>query len=162
MKLKLSKTAQTLFDESCLGWQTSKLCGEFAGVDVPLLPGQTYSTIRDGGGTYLRTDHLGELIGIRLGSNCYIHRWKIIRRTPCSYVAVYKHTSILCDGMQKYVYAAFLPQLMNRTQRFFPLRTRRKPEQFFAEQTHFKRIPPGALSVLYNCNTDDFLVKLAD
>lgn len=144
--MKLSKTACLVnkkIDKHC-----SKLVGEFLGTDVPLLRGDTYLSLEWGRRTFV--EHKGSVSV--LGINRYIHRWEIIKRTPCSYVCLYKDTQIIChccatEECLTYNYT-FQTKVTNFPKRFFPHRSPRNFEKQDILNSYAKlpfcKLPPHA------------------
>ena len=94
--IKLSKHTQPLLESTPLDVNSCKLVGEFAGTDVHLLRGSLYYVLESGQHTFVKTTFGGNIYGSRLGENRHIHVFEVLRRTPCSYVAKYNHTLVIC------------------------------------------------------------------
>lgn len=121
-KMKLSKSAQALYENSALSAIAAKLVGEFAGTDVALLPGAFHYTLTDGRFSYRYMTHGDRMCAQQVGENRHLHCWRIKRRTPCSYVTAYDHTVVVVHGRhgvcRKFTFE--FPRLKGMQRRFFP------------------------------------------
>ena len=123
--IKLSKYTQPILECTILERNTCKLVGEFAGNDVPLLRGDKYYVLHSGKNTYVRMNLDGHAYASRLGENRHIHVFEVVRRTPCSYLAEYKHTVIICHSTNRkdvFKFRKIFSHLKGKTRRFFPNR----------------------------------------
>ena len=123
--IKLSKHTQPLLESTPLDVNSCKLVGEFAGTDVHLLRGSLYYVLESGQHTFVKTTFGGHIYGSRLGENRHIHVFEVLRRTPCSYVAKYNHTLIICHCRNRkdvFKFRTIFQHLKELTRRFFPNR----------------------------------------
>jgi len=120
----LSKYTQPLFDLTALDRNSCKLIGEFAGNDVHLQRGDSYYVLCEGLNTYVKTAFNNHMFGSLLGRNRHLHLFEVLRRTPCSYVAKYKHTIIICHSNKGDVYKfrKIFSHMKGKVKRFFPNR----------------------------------------
>lgn len=123
--IKLSKFTQPILESTILERNTCKLVGEFAGNDVALMRGDQYYVLRSGKSTFVRMKLDGHTYANRLGENRHVHVFEVLRRTPCSYVAEYKHSFIICHSTNRrdvFKFRNIFSHLKKRTRRFFPNR----------------------------------------
>ena len=119
--MKLSVQMQTAFDTCILDFFMCKLVGEFAGFDVPLLRGDTYYTLTSGRSSYVHNNSYR--FSSLLGTNRHVHKWLIKKRTPCSYIADYQGTTVICHSIAGDVFKfEHKFEHINSNRRFFPNR----------------------------------------
>ena len=123
-KMNLSKFSQPILEVTQLDRNTCKLVGEFAGNDVHLLRGGHYYVLESGHHTFVKTEINNQMYRAQLGENRHIHVFEVKRRTPCSYVTMYKHTLIICHSHRGEVFKfrKIFCHLKGRRRRFFPNR----------------------------------------
>ena len=141
--MRLSKFSEPIV-EFLSDTNMCRLVGEFAGNDVHLQRGDEYYVLESGRYTHINTEVNNQLVGARLGENRHVHAYKVIRRTPCSYICSYKHTIVICHGrwnVWKFSYV-FENLMKQRARRFFPNRTL-DVQKYLNEYTHlvFENIP---------------------
>ena len=111
---------RALFDMHLFNSDMCKLIGEYAGFDVSLLRGETYYTLCSGRASYVHNNTYK--LNTLLGTNRYVHKWLVKKRTPCSYVCDYQGTTVICHslGGEVYKFEHTFEPITNK--RFFPNR----------------------------------------
>ena len=145
MVIKLSKFSLPILDSTPLDSHLCKIVGEFAGNDVSLLRGGLYYVLHSGKYTFVKLKIDGHAYGSRLGENRHVHTFEVMRRTPCSYVAQYKNTTVICHATNRkdvFKFQQVFSHLENKTRRFFPNR-KMNVQKYLQEYVNmpFEQIP---------------------
>ena len=122
--MKLSKHSQPILGATMLDRNMCKLIGEFAGNDVHMRRGGEYYVLKSGRQTFVKTVYHDHTYRGILGQNRYVHVFEVKRRTPCSYVAQYKHSVIICHARLNKIFKfkTVFGELKGYIRRFFPNR----------------------------------------
>ena len=128
--MTLSKSSNIVYQKTRIGKDSSRLIGEFAGFDLNLQPGSTFSDIENGGNTFVKCKEYAMYSSI-IGRNVHVNYWTVKERTPKSYIVQYVNTTVVCesDYFVSYKYNVVLPNYKNRIKRIFPFRRKIKKSE---------------------------------
>lgn len=123
--LRISQNAYQLLRLTPLSRIEVKLIGEYLGSDTDLNPGDIFVEQKKSGKTYLKRK---DGLYFNLGVNYNILLWKIVQRTPKSYIVQYVKSLVLVDTFDGVLYKFEIKQTQfkGKSKRVFPLRRKAK------------------------------------
>ena len=123
--LRISQNSVQLLMLTPLSRTIVKLIGEYTGMDTALNPGQIFVEHKKSGRTFLKRQ---DGLYFHLGVNYNILLWKIVQRTPKSYIVKYVKSMVLVDTFDGVLYKFEIQQdeWNGKSKRVFPLRRKVK------------------------------------